>query len=228
MAGNNDRIHGYNAVYRNNAGPVNFHSFDLNHGRPTNFIYRQVNIVGGGAPALDHQGHIVPQNILNVILNPLMVAMAAQSNNLGQALAFMNGPQGAPWMQLVYNYGLAIGAPMFDFDEADPEDKLGGFFSIVTWNPVNICRAPEDNRRNGVPGNNIDVEVVNYLNNNQAAQGVNAPWLASLQALVLNANNANITAYITACSNTLAGQQVAGIGYYAFPWQDNHGVLQPQ
>lgn len=229
MAGNDDRIHGYNPIYRDEQGPLKFCSFDLSRqNRPTNFINRTVNVIPiGGAVVSDHQGHIVPQNMLNTILDPLMENMAALCDNLDKALQYIQDH--AAWMTDVYNYGVAIGVPMFDFSDNDPENKVGGFFSIVTWNPVNICRAPADNTRNGEPGNTIDAQVAAYLDANQVAQGVNAQCMASLNALILHPNDVNyIEDYITQCSATLAGQQLAGIGYYAFPWVNNANVLSPQ
>lgn len=228
MAGNDDRIHGCNTIYRNEHGAANFYSFDLSQqGRPTNFRFQPVNIVGGGDVVLDHQGHIVPQNMLNIILDPLMENMAELCNNLDEAMDYIENH--AQWMTDVYTYGVAIGAPMFDFDEADPENKVGGFFSIVTWNPVNICRAPADNTRNGEPSNTIDAQVAAYLDANQVAHVVNAQCMASLNALMLHPDDGNyIEDYITQCSATLAGQQLAGIGYYAFPWVNNANVLSPQ
>jgi hypothetical protein len=282
MAGTNDRIHGYNAIYRNGAAN-NFDSFVLGYGRPGQFINRQV--VGAPIGITDHQGHIVPQNILNTVLDPMMNAMAAQITAarlaagiaaatgaaaaaaagaaaalsiagggdavaaaaagvaaaalVPPAAAVAAGPAGLTaagaakdtyilantathaWLPTTEAYGVAIGAPMYDFTEDDPENQVGGFFSIVTWNPVNICRAPEDARRNGVPGITIDQAVRDHLNANQGVQGVNGPWLAALDALIGLNNAANTIAYITACSATLAGQQAAGIGYYSFAWQNN-------
>jgi len=228
MAGNNDRIHGYNAIYRTADVQINFFSFELNQaGRPQNFINRPVAIIGGGPAALDHQGHIVPQNTLNLVLNPRMADMAAACHDLNQTIDYIAA--GPAWMQAVYDYGDEIGAPMFDFDEGDPEDRLGGFFSIVTWNPINICRAPDDARRGGAPGDNIDQQVVDYLAAHQVPQGVVPAWLASLNNLIPNpANVVLIEDYITECSNTLAAQLAGGIGYYAFPWQNNGVILLPE
>ncbi len=229
MAGNNDRIHGYNAIYRNDAQGLNYYSFNWLNNRPTAFINRPVAIIGGGDPALDHQGHIVPQSMLNLVLDPLMQQMAAQCDDMNDVVNFIaaNAAQ-YPWLNDVYQYGLAINAPMFDFDEDDPEDRVGGFFSIVTWNPINICRAPDDNRRNGYPGNNIDAEVVAYINANPPANII-AAWLASLN--VINGANpvtaAIINDYIGACSDTLIGQLHNCNGYYSFPWRNANGILVP-
>lgn len=228
MAGEDDRIQGYNPIYRSENISINFYSFDLNNNRPTKFINRIVNVIDNpNAPILDHQGHIVPQNILNIILDPLMDDMAKECNNLEEAKVYINNHN--QWMTDVYDYGFAIGAPMFDFSEEDPENKVGGFFSIVTWNPINICRAPSDKERDGVPGNNIDTQVTTYLKNNKEAQGVDQEWLDSLEQLIEEPDNRDyIENYITKCSATLADQINAGIGYYAFPWVSNDDILSPQ
>lgn len=228
MAGNNDRIHGYNKIYRSGEVKPNFDSFELmSNRRPDKFIYRPVNIVGGGTTAYDHQGHIVPQNMLNEILDPIQNTMAEQCSTLPQVEEFIR-TSGKPWLQLIFNYADAIKAPMFDFDETDPENKVGNFFSIVTWNPINICRAPEDNRRKGIPGNTIDTQVKNYLDAHKDDQGVDTAWLASLSALISDPGKANIEKYIDACCNSLNNQLAHGIGYYAFPWQNREGVLSPE
>ncbi|WP_338791985.1 hypothetical protein [Bernardetia sp. MNP-M8] len=228
MAGNYDRIYGYNQVYRNAAGAPNFYSFNFNaQNRPTAFIYRFVNVVNG-QDVYDHQGHIVPQQMLNLVLDDVMANMAMACNNLTDVIQFIQDHQAqSPWLMSVWCYANAANIPyniLFDFDENDPEDKLGGFFSIITWNPVNICRAPTDDHRGGVPGNNIDVQVVDYLTQNP--QGVDPQWIVAVNAL--NNGDINTNQYITACSNTLAMQAVQGTGYYAFPWKTQENVLIPQ
>jgi hypothetical protein len=234
MAGTNDRIHGYNAIYR--ADPANFNSFALSAtGRPGNFIFRQVEIAAGGGGAInDHQGHIIPQNILNTVLDDVMADMAQHCDTPDEVTTYItNNTEAHPWLATTRAYGTAIGAPMFDFDSQDPEDKMGGFFSLITWNPVNICRAPSDNARmhNNLPypGDAIDEEVYNYLVAHQEEEGISEAWLAALTALVADPEGEGLAeAYITACSATLAGQQAAGAGYYAFPWVNNNGVYSPQ
>lgn len=216
MAGENDRIHSYNGVYRSEAGAPQFYSFASRNGK---FINQPVYIPAGGGPAAyDHQGHIVPQNILNIVLNVEMAHMA--ENCLDEASAILYVTAHAPWLRDAYAYGLAIGAPMFDYEYEDPEARFGNFFSIVTWNPVNLCRAPSDDCRGGAPGDEIDQLVVDYLEAHPYEQGVNGAWLASLNNLIADPENvALITAYLNACSATLAGQRAVGIGYYAFPWE---------
>lgn len=217
MAGKNDRIHGYNPIYRSEQ-PVKFHSFDMEKNGPSKFINRLVTIEDSSNKILDHQGHIVPQNMLDSVLNPLMKEMA-KCNDIAQVENFING---SPWMKLVYDYGKKINAPIFDFDQKEPEDKVGNFFAIVTWNPVNLCRAPKDDERGKRPGQNVDIEVRDYLDNHSKDQGVNTDWLSSLKTLNQNETDKNkIEKYITQCCNTLSGQLKEGIGYYSFPWKYN-------
>jgi hypothetical protein len=227
MPGSNDRIHGYSPIYRNpghNPNPQRLHSFDLQiNGNPGAFINRLVNTPPGFPATLDHQGHIVPQNILNQELTLALNAMAIfcvneHANSAGvQAFINTNGI-GFPWLRDVFSYGQQIGAPMFDFEVDDIEDRFDGFFSIVTWNPINLCRAPSDDRRNGRPGNTIDIEVSNFIDANQQAQGVDAAWVLTLNQLIANTNFQNIKNYITACSQTLDWQLHNGVGYYTFDW----------
>ncbi|PWN61244.1 hypothetical protein [Chryseobacterium viscerum] len=230
MKKSNERIHGYNAIYYNNAAP-RFHSFDLVNKRPTNFINRQVSITSGENGILDHQGHIVPQNMLDLIVDPLIKEMGKCTDE-DAVKNFINAQKNTyPWLQLVYDYGKQISdrTPMFDFDENDPEEKLRGFFSIVIWNPVNICRAPEDSRRNNYPVDKIDDQVATYLSKHTAEQGVHAAWLLSLQTLIANKDNKKtLNDYINECCKTLSEQEKSGFGYYSFPWKkDSKGVLFP-
>ncbi|MGI9580226.1 hypothetical protein ACR1PO_03330 [Chryseobacterium sp. RRHN12] len=228
MTGNNDRIHGFNIQYRSSTGPAHLHSFDWVGNCPTAFIKRKVPITGSQMPALDHQGHIVPQIMLDLILKPLLAEMAQDCYNPDDVNTFINKQVTFPWLKQVFHYGKAIGAPMFDFEEEDPGDRLGNFFSIVTWNPVNICRTPADEPRSGYPHEAIDRQVINYLGHHQAAQGVNPEWLLRLQNLTGNLSLANLNAYIAACCLTLQGQLELGTGYYSFPWQDHNGILVPE
>lgn len=231
MAGTNSRIHGYNVVYQNEKG-LNFHSFDLEKNGPSKFINNKVNIVGSGDYLYDHQGHIIPQGMLNRILDPLMTGMANCKDEKAVEVFIEKNKGTYPWLQLVYEYGRDIKAPMFFFTQSDSEDKVGNFFAIVTWNPINICRAPEDAKRNKYPGENIDEQVAAYLGNSahQSAQGVNKAWLKSLQTLINGTknNDKNINDYINECCKALAAQKKSGIGYYSFPWKkDPKGVLSP-
>lgn len=216
MAGENDRIYSWNPIYRTDAEAENFFSFLNRNGQ---FINRQIQIIGGGDPALDHQGHIVPQNILNRILDVEMVNMASICQDEEAAVAYVTDAARPQWMQDAYAYGNMLGIRMFDFDTNDNEDKFGTFFSIITWNPVNLCRAPSDDRRGGYPGNAIDTQVADYLRGHQVEQHVNANWMIALDDIIANTNNDTITAYLNACSATLDGQLTNGIGYYQFPWE---------
>ncbi|EGW23239.1 hypothetical protein [Methylobacter tundripaludum] len=239
MAGNTDNIHGWNPLYRNrNVDPGNnFDSFGFNYGRPGNFNYRRVT----GIQVYDHQGHIVPQNMLNIVLDPLMIAMSEACNNAGDVVNFINNQIPArPWLQQVLNYvnALPIAAPeaaFFDWgtpvilnNAVNAETRVGGFFSIMTWNPVNICRAPVDAQRGNYPGNAVDVQVFTYLDANNSADPA---CLTAIQNIINIPNNAAaIETFLSACSATLAAQLIAGAGFYAFPWKANSlapGVLIP-
>lgn len=111
--------------------------------------------------------------------------------------------------------------PVIQNNLANAESRVGDLFSIVTWNPVNICRAPSDAQRGGIPGENIDRQVVGWLNANQGS--VNAQWLAALNVLdqLQVRTVADIRTYLAACTATLPGQQGAQgapTGYYRFNW----------
>lgn len=169
--------------------------------------------------------------------------MSEACNNAGDVVTFINNqnpPQ--PWLQQVLDYANALQAPpiaapataFFNWDTpvilnnaVNAETRVGGFFSIMTWNPVNICRAPSDAQRGNYPGNTIDVQVFNYLNMNGLAD---QNCLTAIQNIINNQNNTTIEAFLSAGSATLAAQLIAGQGFYAFPWQENPlvpGVLIP-
>lgn len=227
MAGENSRIHGYNRIYRANQG--RYECFELQNGRPTNFHNEPVAInperVDG---ILDHQAHIVPQNSLNIVLEPIAAAMAEQQD-LNGVNQYINDPNTPDWLMHVRAYGNAIQAPMYDFDEHDIEDRVGGFFSIVMWNPVNICRAPEDAERANPPNDNIDVQVVDWLERYQNAENLPDEFLMSLRNLANDGpNNLElIEAYIQQCCNTLDAQIRNARGYYQFIWNDSPEGLTP-
>lgn len=230
MAGTNDRVHGYNSLYRAN-DDSRFASFVLANGHPKNFIYRKVE----GVNKFDHQGHIIPQNIMNLVLNDMMIEMSDVCDNANDVLVYINHPpHNAAWLAPAYEYGVALGIPMFEWGRGPKEsetldidyaeDRVGGLFSIVTWNPVNICRAPADDCRNGVPGNTIDTAVLAYLSTNDI--GVNPGWLQAAQTLsqavqLLTLNS--VRAYLAACTSTLTAQLTTATGYYAFPWHAGKG-----
>jgi hypothetical protein len=98
-------------------------------------------------------------------------------------------PHNAAWLAPAVAYGNALGIPMFNIvipmvlnNATNAEARVGNLFSIVTWNPVNICRAPDDIYRNGVPGTNLDYLVLNYLRATPAA-AANPAWMAAATTL---------------------------------------------
>ena len=221
MAGDNDRIHGYNQAFYglNTDFALNNHSFGMENNRPTAFNNMQVL----GAQVLDHQGHIIPQNMLNRVLDPVANAMAA-CETLEEVVAFINDQQiEFPWLNTVLAYGNARGIPMFDFEE-EGQEKMDGFFSIITWNPINISRAPSDNDRGGYPGNEIDLQVRDRL---AELPQVNADWLGHLDQVIQNPDQQNLNNYITSCSNSLNLAPDIVERYYRFEWVEQDGVLVP-
>ena len=244
MAGaDNNRVHAYNPVYRHPgiAGVApRFASFPMNVAgglpNPGGFINGLVAQVPPPIAPLairfDHQGHIVPQNMMNIVLDGMMLEMSNVCANAAQVNTYIaHAPHNAAWMADAVAYGNAFGMPMFDFSVplilnnlANAEARLGNLFSIFTWNPVNICRAPGDIYRNGVPGENIDAPVLAWLNLHPA--GVNTAWLAAVNVLAAlpAPTPAQIRTYLAACTATLPAQQVAATGYYSFPWRVGPGA----
>jgi hypothetical protein len=240
MAGDNNLVHSANPAFHHPGAlgvPVQLQSFELNAiNHHFEFVNMQlVQVPPAAAPNIwfDHQGHIVPQAMMNQVLNPMMIDMNDVCNNADDVNVYIaHAPHNAAWLAPGVTYGLAHGIPMFDFENdvvpnnlANAEMRLGDLFSIVTWNPINICRAPEDIRRNGVPGNTIDTPVRNWLNANPA--GVNPQWLAALNALAGAAAPTldQIRTYLSICTSHLLPT-----GYYWFNWVPGAGAagLLPQ
>lgn len=233
MAGDSSRVHGYNPIYRNVDPNSNFASFEWIGQRPSEFRFRQVQ-VGQALLSLDHQGHIVAQNSMNTVLNDMLLEMSAVCNNAADVNVYINHPpHNAAWLAPAVAYGTAFNIPMFDWGTqlahpntlVNAEARVGDLFSIVTWNPVNICRAPGDNRRNGVPGNNLDAAVLAWLTAHP--NGVNAGWLAAANTLHLAGEAptvAQVRAYLSASTATLPGQHNVATGYYSFAWHTGAGV----
>ncbi len=254
LEANGDNLHGWNPHYRNlrnNLAENQFEAFDFNNGRPGNFRRLMVQ----GTNTWDHQGHIIPQNMLLDVLRP--IAEDAHNNqrlNLGDLNNFLVQKYPQLNFQNVTNYIeqhlIQNGAPELDFARFVPnniEDSYGGYFSVIVWNPLNICRAPDDNQRGGNPGNNIDFEVIEYLLQNHNEPGINLfqamqvqEMQVAFQAILDNRAPLNnyhndlqqgqqfIRNFIAACNASLANLQQNPSGFYQFPWhQDNNEVLVP-
>ncbi len=227
-------IHGYNPQYRDTGANGRYDAFEMHavHPRPVQFH----NEVVPGTGLLDHQGHIIPQNNYG----PRLLAIATQ---IDHDLLNGHGPYTLANVnaRLLHHHPLmnfqavttyiqnqlitAGGAPMNVFvDPAgnDVDERIGGYFSVINWNPVNICRAPSDNHRNNYPANGPDNVVAIKLLTDQLNAGItlDASYAAFLQANIANLLG-NVDDFITACNACLANTPV---GFYKFNWGN---VLAP-
>ena len=231
---NTDTIHGYNPQYRDTGAGGRFDAFEMHavQPRPTRFHFEQVP----GTALLDHQGHIVPQNNYG----PRLLAIATQIDN------DLRGAHG-PYNLTNANVRLVHHFPTLNFQTVttyiqnrlmaagganeeifvdphgdDVEDRLGGYFSVINWNPVNICRAPSDNHRSNYPGNGPDNVVALKLLTDQLNAGItlDANYQAFLRANIVNLLG-NIDDFIAACNASVANSPV---GFYKFNWGN---VLAP-
>lgn len=170
----------------------------------------------------------MPQTMLNRVLDPIADEMA-QKNSISEICQFISTHQESSWLKAVWDYGCRIGAPMFDFDYKSTEDKVGDFFSIIVWNPINICRAPEDDKRGNYPADKIDLEVINWISDKELIdpqlEPVPGGWFSTLYKLARsaeeNSNNISndlIKDYINQCCMTLSNQIGYLLGYYIFTW----------
>ncbi|MFC3640931.1 hypothetical protein [Aquibium oceanicum] len=223
-------IHGYNPQYRDYGGNGRFDAFDMHdiHPRPVRFH----NELVPGTQLLDHQGHIVPQGNYT----PRLMTIAAQVDhdlqnghgpyNLANANARLVHHHPGMNFQVVTTYiqnrlMAAGGAPeaiFVDGNGADVEERLGGYFSVINWNPANICRAPGDNHRNGYPGNGPDnaVALKLLIDPNNPGIVLDPNFGGFLEANIANLL-ANVDDFITSCNACLA---VTPMGYYKFDWDN--------
>ncbi|SIT38174.1 conserved hypothetical protein [Paraburkholderia ribeironis] len=258
----NSLVHGYNSKYQFNGATgsaTRYHAFPLEAKGARfavgSFTYMKV----AGTDVFDHQGHIVPQNWIAIVIKPLMQQMSDECKSLADVELFIarQGPNKA-WLESTLRYGMTAvagaSAPrlqdlMFDFDTnpitgdlGNAESRVGNFFSIVTWNPVNICRAPADTTRadttcgeKPVPGEALDKPVLEHLRRyvQNATLGVDAAWLAAAESLGAAAGNGgapsdkSVTDYLIASCATLDSQIHRPKGFYAFKWVKDQARLIP-
>lgn len=256
MAGNNDRIHGYSPHYQNQVLNPQFNSFVMQRRRPLPFVYSKVELPGVSLGesrygTVDHQGHIVPQGMMNRILNPVMLDMSELCDNALDVLRYIrHPPHRAQWLEPALDYGKHFNMPLFDFDTSHlpsslprAEARLGGLFSVVTWNPINICRAPEDHTRGNYPGENLDDQVrrqlLAYRNsphptwrtslNNSLQSALDGTWLDALANLSGEPSEDELRAYLSVATATLVQQHNKPLGYYRFLWVKVAGdILVPE
>jgi hypothetical protein len=230
-----DTIHGYNPQFRNTGNNLRFDAFEMHPhhpNRPDRFHFEVVL----GTQLLDHQGHVVPQNAyaprLNFIANQLDAAMQnAGPYDLAAADQYLTNNFGNLHFHHVTNYiqnvlmaqGAAAQTIFVDPNGGNVEDRLGGYFSVINWNPVNISRAPSDNNRGGYPGNNPDNVVALKLLINPAVPTITlpVPFAGFLQNNIGDLVG-NIDAFITAGNDCLP---LMPQGFYKFNWGV---VLGPQ
>jgi len=227
-------IHGYNPQYRDTGGNGRYDAFTMHdiHPRPVQFH----NELVPGTQFLDHQGHIVPQNNYS----PRLMAIATQIDhdmlnghgpyNLANATTRLAHHYPTMNFQVVTTYiqgrlmaaGGAAETIFVDPGGGDVEERLGGYFSVVNWNPVNICRAPSDNHRHNYPGNAPDNVVALKLLTDQVNVGITLDpnFAVFLQANIVDLLG-NVDDFITACNASLANTPV---GFYKFNWAN---VLAP-
>jgi hypothetical protein len=218
---NDDRIHGLNPIYRAEEG--RFAAFTLLHGRPDQFRNQQVP----GTTWLDHQGHILSQEIIEeqIADHATRAAERMDVTSLATLANFLIGCFGDFGYESVCAYAAALDAEdrLFD-DDADGLQRVRGFFSLIVWNPANICRAPEDAHRGDYPENVFDNVVAAHLvqGANENAEGI-LPIPDLLRDGFDGASRGNWEprTLLVALNNTLRDQINVAHGYYQFQWGPN-------
>jgi hypothetical protein len=225
----NSTLHGYNPVYRysDTVPETRFTAFSLSPHRPMpeRFHFQPV----AGTNYLDHQGHIISQTIYQGRLEQIAgqvdqqlfgtphYTLAGVNTFLVQNFPGLNFQAVTDYIALVLQgHGGAQEHIFVDHEGTDLEDRVGGYFSVINWNPVNICRAPTDEYRNGYPANAPDQQVVNKLLATPNAPGItlHPTFMAFLQANLQNLGG-NVDAFLTAANACLGNNPV---GFYAFDW----------
>ncbi|NEQ35104.1 MAG: hypothetical protein F6K40_01770 [Okeania sp. SIO3I5] len=202
-----------------------------------------------GHTLTDHQGHIVPQSALKEVLNDIANEILNDKlknldyNNLNNLENYDHNKQQkvyqafnefkklfkdqVPMTYNIDNYiinklcGSRIEKLIQQKDGAKItlEDAINDYLSIIVWNPVNICRAPEDKHRNGYPGEKIDNEVrervIQIYPKNARIRGAFEKVKSTLDK-EKQEKTRQIKEFIGSCNEAL-GQQ--SHGYYKFDWQ---------
>lgn len=222
-------LHGYYRDYRylEDSPEGRFTAFSMSPYRPTpeRFHFQTV----AGTNYLDHQGHIISQTIYQGRLEDIAIRVDQHLNGTAQytlagvnaflvhnypALNFQNVT--AYIIQQLQTNGGATESIFVDPSGTDLEDRIGGYFSVINWNPVNICRAPSDNHRNSYPANAPDREVVDKLLATPNAPGITLhPTFQAFLQNNLNNLGGNVDGFLAA-ANTCLGCDC--VGFYQFEW----------
>lgn len=246
--GNTGNIHGWNPNFRDiqtNTNQPQFHAFDWNQlaNHPDKFHNLTVNGNYTTPPILlDHQGHIVPQNMLDLVLSPIANAVYAlhpQPQDLTQLNAHLTGQY--PNLnfgyvtQYIQNKLITAGVSnptsfvqpgqVANPTPNDVEAYCGGYFSVIMWNPVNIARAPSDDYRGQYPKQQVDEQVLQYLISHSTQQGIqlssqmNSAFTRMPSNPPINLND--IESFIASTNESLSHQSNNTLqGYYKFNWKD--------
>lgn len=221
-------LHGYNPLYRyvpdEHEGRFAAFAMHAHRPRPERFHFEAV----AGTQLYDHQGHIVPQasyqprlvQIADTVYQQLRTRPTYNLNDVNNLLThlypLLNFQSVTTYIIEHLQTGGAEETLFVDPTGNDLEACLGGYFSVINWNPVNICRAPSDEYRNGQPGNNPDIQVVTKLlaDPNDPGITLSASYQAFLQRNIGNLTG-NIDDFITS-SNASLGP--VAVGFYQFTW----------
>lgn len=242
--GEYEQVHGWNKNFRDtddNLLEPRFHSFEWHATGNRPDIFHNIAVGGNYTPpiALDHQGHVVPQNLLGKVLDPIATNAYAQRPrpaDIATLNTFLTTNYSRLGFGAVTNYINSVLIPggakevlFVDSEATDDEAWLGGYFSVIMWNPVNICRAPIDARRGQTPGETVDQEVIKYLlTMSVLPSGELKTAFESMQSG--SPSVPDIERFIAACNQSLDTLQAFPNGYYQFPWSDHpdkKGVLIP-
>jgi len=163
---------------------------------------------------MDHQGHIIPQNMIARMLIPdhqkLLSTIGKNSGCPKQFAEHMKDNWGQYHFShfIDYNEGLL-------YTESTPREILSNVYSKIIWLPANICRAPEDeDRHDGGPKEKIDEEVLGALGN------LNYPMFDLLLKAKEFVSKDNYEGFMKVWKQLLANaEQNKENRYYRFHWK---------
>ena len=230
-----ENIQGWNPAFRVAADNSLYRRFDAFAGNAPCWTFNRQEVEGyyAGEKRMDLQSHIVPLSQMKRVLGPVAKAAFEASprpNSFEDLNVFLMTNYPSLKFQSVTNYinwkliGEG-GAPeqMFVNPKANSlENYLGGYFAVVLWNPVNICRAPALEYRFDYDGATLDVQVLNFLLKHPMLPGIEILPHLSKALDVLYKNNClkTLASYISVCNDCFENQLFSPTGYYQFSWED--------
>ena len=253
LIASNDRIHGYNPLYQF-SNKAQFNCFTAQPcGKPSPFI---PGVVSGNYDntaefpllELDHQRHIVSQQAMVSALSNIAAKVSAvlggknscqlTLDNVNRYLNFhypkMNFSAVTHYIKIsLMAKGGACETAFVTTTRGDSvENRVGGYFSVIVWNPINLCRAPVEAVRDKYSANTVDNQIRTHLikYSNKPGITLSRQMRLAFKTLGSQPDEQQLQRYIARCNASLVENHYATRGYYSFNWKQdptNRYVLIP-